>query len=313
MPNIAESEYYFTSSEGKTPIHVREWTPDCDLNGVVQIAHGINEYIGRYEPFARYLASKGFVVVGNDHLGHGQSVLSPERLGFFAESDGWYHVVDDVEELRRLTHEKCPELPYFMFGHSMGSFVVRTWLSRCPQSRVTGVILSGTGQPNAALLAGGRLACDADMIKNGPMHRSKQIYDLAFGAYTKGIDPLRTPYDWLTRDEAVVDKYAADSLCTFIPTTSLMRDMLFGLALLDRSATINRMRTDTPVIFMSGDADPVGGNGMQVARIYRDYVRAGFTDVAFKFYKGARHEILNELNRDEVYKDILDWMFSKLD
>lgn len=313
MPNIAETEYYFTSSEGKTPIHVREWTPDCDLNGVVQISHGINEYIGRYEPFARYLASKGFVVVGNDHLGHGLSVLSTERLGFFAESDGWYHVVDDVEELRRLTHEKYPELPYFMFGHSMGSFVVRTWLSRCPQSRVTGVILSGTGQPNAAILAAGRLACDADMIKNGPMHRSKQIYDLAFGAYTKGIDPLRTPYDWLTRDEAVVDKYAADPLCTFIPTTSLMRDMLFGLSLLDRSATINRMRTDTPVIFMSGDADPVGGNGMQVARIYRDYVRAGFTDVAFKFYKGARHEILNETNRDEVCKDILDWMFSKME
>ena len=140
MPNIAETEYYFTSSEGKTPIHVREWTPDCDLNGVVQISHGINEYIGRYEDFARYLASKGFVVVGNDHLGHGQSLLSKDRLGFFAENDGWYHVVDDVEELRRRTHEKYPDLPYFVLGHSMGSFIVRTWLSRCPQSKVAGVM-----------------------------------------------------------------------------------------------------------------------------------------------------------------------------
>ena len=283
MPNIAETEYFFTSSEGKTPIHVREWTPDCDLNGVVQISHGINEYIGRYEDFARYLASKGFAVVGNDHLGHGRSVLSPERLGYFADNDGWFCAVDDIEELRRRTHEKYPDLPYFVLGHSMGSFLVRTWLSRCPQSKVDGVILSGTGQPPAPIVAAGRLACDADMLKNGPMHRSEAIYSLAFGSYNKGIEPLRTQYDWLTRDESVVDKYAADPLCTFIPTTSLMRDMMFGLGLLNRSSTINRMRRDTPIILMSGDADPVGGYGMQVARIYRDYVRAGFEEVAYKF------------------------------
>ena len=118
---------------------------------------------------------------------------------------------------------------------------------------------------------------------------------------------------WLSRDEAVVDKYAADPLCTFIPTTSLMRDMLFGLGILGRTSTLERMRPDTPIILMSGLADPVGGRGTQVARIYRDYVRAGFTDVAYKFYEDARHEILNETNRDEVYKDILDWMFSKME
>ena len=111
MPNIAETEYFFTSSEGKTPIHVREWTPDCDLNGVVQISHGINEYIGRYEDFARYLASKGFAVVGNDHLGHGRSVLSPERLGYFADNDGWFCAVDDLEELRRARTRSTPTCP----------------------------------------------------------------------------------------------------------------------------------------------------------------------------------------------------------
>ena len=195
----------------------------------------------------------------------------------------------------------------------MGSFIVRTWLSRCPQSKVAGVILSGTGQPPAPIVAGGRLACDADMLKNGPMHRSQTINNLAFGSYTKGIEPLRTQYDWLTRDDAVVDKYAADPMCVFIPTVSLMRDMMFGLGLLNRSNTINRMRKDIPVILLSGDADPVGGYGVQVAKIYRDYVRAGMQDVAYKFYKGARHEILNETNRDEVYQDILDWIFTKLD
>ena len=313
MPNIAESEYFFTSSEGKTPIHVRVWEPDCDLNGVVQLAHGINEYIGRYEPFARQLASKGFAVVGSDHLGHGQSVLSEDRLGYFADSDGWYHVVDDVEELRRRTHEKYPELPYFVFGHSMGSFVVRTWLIRHPQSRVDGVILCGTGQPPAPIVAGGRLACDADMLKNGPMHRSEAIYNLAFGAYNKRIEPLRTQYDWLTRDEAVVDKYAADPLCTFIPTSSLMRDMMFGLGIIGSASALRRMRQDVPVLFISGEADPVGGYGMQVARVYASFVKAGLADVAYKFYPEARHELLNEINRGEVYQDILDWLFKKLD
>ena len=313
MPNIAEREYFFTSTEGKTPIHVRVWEPDCDLNGVVQIAHGINEYIGRHEHFARFLASKGFVVVGNDHLGHGQSVLSPERLGYFADSDGWFHVVDDVEELRRRTHEEYPGIPYFMFGHSMGSFVLRTWLTRHPQSAVAGAIICGTGQPPAAIVAGGRLACDADMLKNGPMHRSEAIYNLAFGEYNKGIEPLRTKYDWLTRDEAVVDKYAADPLCTFLPTSSLFRDMMFGLGIIGSGSALRRMRTDTPVLFISGEADPVGGNGMQVAKVYARFVKLGMRDVVYKFYPGARHEILNEINKDEVYADILDWLFKKLD
>ena len=147
MPIITENNYTFTSADGATPIHVREWVPDCDINGVVQLSHGINEYIGRYADFARFLASKGFVVVGNDHLGHGESVLGPEYVGFFAMEDGWYKVTADIETLRRLTAEKWPDVPYFLFGHSMGSFLARTHLIRYPEAPLAGVILSGTGQP----------------------------------------------------------------------------------------------------------------------------------------------------------------------
>ena len=145
MPVIDENNYTFTSADGETPIHVREWVPDCDINGVVQIAHGINEYIGRYADFARFLASKGFVVVGNDHLGHGESVRSPEYIGFFAMDEGWYKVVADMERLRQLTAAKWPEAPYFLFGHSMGSFLTRTYMIRYPGAPLAGVILSGTG------------------------------------------------------------------------------------------------------------------------------------------------------------------------
>ena len=230
MPIITENEYTFLSSNGETPIHVREWVPDCDINGVVQIAHGICEYAWRYEGFARYLASKGFVVAANDHLGHGQSVLSEEDLGYFGPLGSWELVVEDIERLRALTAEKWPEAPYFLLGHSMGSFLTRTYLIRHPEAPLSGVILSGTGQPPAAVLAGGRMLCDADVLKNGPRHRSLNIYGMAFGSYNKGIEPRRTPYDWICRDEAVVDAYAADPLCTFVPTSSLFREMLSGLA-----------------------------------------------------------------------------------
>ena len=182
MPMITENNYTFRSADGVTPIHVREWVPDCDINGVVQIAHGINEYIGRYADFARFLASKGFVVVGNDHLGHGESVLSPDCLGFFALDDGWYKVVADMEQLRELTAAKWPEAPYFLFGHSMGSFLTRTYMIRYRGAKLSGVILSGTGQAPAPVVAAGRFLCDGDMLKNGPTHRSETISNVAFGS-----------------------------------------------------------------------------------------------------------------------------------
>ena len=309
MPIITENEYTFTSANGSTPIHVREWVPDCDINAVVQISHGICEYAA---PFACYLASKGFVVVANDHLGHGQSVLSEEDLGYFGPLGSWETVVADIEQLRRLTAEKWPESPYFLLGHSMGSFLARTWLIRHPEVELAGVILSGTGQPAAPVLAAGRMLCDADVLKNGPRHRSLDIYGMAFGSYNKKIEPRRSPYDWLTRDEAVVDAYAADPLCTFTPTSSLFREMLSGLATVGSSREISQMSKDIPIILMSGDADPVGGWGVQVAKVYSLLVRAGCRDVAYKFYPGARHEILNETNRAEVYKDILDWLCAKI-
>ena len=224
MPIITENEYTFTSANGSTPIHVREWVPDCDINAVVQISHGICEYAGRYAPFARYLASKGFVVVANDHLGHGQSVLSEEDLGYFGPLGSWETVVADIEQLRRLTAEKWPESPYFLLGHSMGSFLARTWLIRHPEVELAGVILSGTGQPAAPVLAAGRMLCDADVLKNGPRHRSLDIYGMAFGSYNKKIEPRRSPYDWLTRDEAVVDALLGGLLTTGEALTSLLEE-----------------------------------------------------------------------------------------
>ncbi|NCC69407.1 MAG: alpha/beta hydrolase, partial [Clostridia bacterium] len=144
MPLLVNNEYAFTSSDRRTPIHVREWIPEGEVKGVLQISHGVAEYIDRYSDFAAFLASNGLAVVGNDHLGHGKSILSEDDLGYFSEKDGWNNVVDDMEKLRQLTVKKWPEAPYFLFGHSMGSFLVRTYLIRYPNSPLSGVILSGT-------------------------------------------------------------------------------------------------------------------------------------------------------------------------
>lgn len=313
MPLIAENEYTFTSSDRLTQIHVKEWIPDCDINGVVQISHGISEYIDRYADFARYLASKGFVVVGNDHLGHGESIMSPNEQGFFAATDGWQKVVGDIEKLRQHTARKWPEAPYFMMGHSMGSFLIRTYLARFPDAPLAGAIISGTGQPPMPVLAAGRMLCDGFILRKGPKYRSSEVAAVAFGSYNKGFDPARTKYDWLTRDEAIVDTYAADPLCTLTPTVSLFRDMMCGLTIVGSKKTIDKMNKSLPVYFMSGEKDPVGGNGVQVAKVYSMFVRAGMQDVFYKFYPDGRHEMLNETNRQEVYEDVLKWLFEKID
>lgn len=312
MPFIDENEYTFLSSNHITPIHVREWVPECDINGVVQLCHGINEYIGRYESFARYLASKGFVVVGNDHLGHGKSVLTQDDLGFFSNRDGWDNVVDDVEKLRVLTMKKWPGVPYFMFGHSMGSFLLRTYIINYPASHITGAILSGTGQNPVPTVTAGILLCDTVKHREGARYRSDVVKNMMFGSYNKGFEPNRTPYDWLTRDEKIVDAYAADPLCTFTPTVGLVRDMLGGLLFISSPYNLSRMEKSLPVYFMSGEKDPVGADGKGVVKTYGMFLKAGMKDVFCKFYPDGRHEMLNELNRADVYRDVLDWIFGHI-
>ena len=314
MPIITENNYTFTSADGATPIHVREWVPDCDINGVVQIAHGINEYIGRYEHFARYLASKGFVVVGNDHLGHGESVLGPEYLGFFALDEGWYKVVADMEQLRELTAAKWPEAPYFLFGHSMGSFLTRTYLIRYPGAPLAGVILSGTGQAPEPVVAAGRFLCDGDMLKNGPMHRSEAISNVAFGSYNKLFAPNRTKVDWLSADESNVDDYIADPLCGVDATVGLFRQMLHGIRFNQRQSHLRQMDREMPVLFVAGDKDPVGSCGKGVRQTYDAFRAAGMRDCTLKLYPGLRHEILNEkAYTADITKNIEAWLLSRLE
>ena len=309
MPTF--KDFYFNSSTGKNKIHARMCVPDAEPRAIVQIIHGIAEYIDRYDEFMSFLADNGIIAVGTDHLGHGKSIESEEQTGFFAYDNGWDYVVRDEEVLRIAMHENYPELPIIVFGHSMGSFMTRTLLIRYPDA-FNAAIISGTGNQGAALVNGGLFMGNLVTGLKGAHHYSKFLNNLAFGSYNKIYDNPKTEYDWLSRDEANVQKYIDDPLCGFIPSCSLFRDMMTGVKFITNKKNLTAMNKDMPVYFMSGDMDPVGECGKGVQKAYNNFLEAGMKDVSIKLYPGGRHEMLNEINKDEVYTDILAWLDSKI-
>ena len=309
MPTF--KDFYFNSSTGKNKIHARMCVPDAEPRAIVQIIHGIAEYIDRYDEFMSFLADNGIIAVGTDHLGHGKSIESEEQTGFFAYDNGWDYVVRDEEVLRLAMHENYPELPIIVFGHSMGSFMARTLLIRYPDA-FNAAIISGTGNQGAALVNGGLFMGNLVTGLKGAHHYSKFLNNLAFGSYNEIYDNPKTEYDWLSRDEANVQKYIDDPLCGFIPSCSLFRDMMTGVKFITNKKHLTAMNKDMPVYFMSGDMDPVGECGKGVQKAYNNFLEAGMKDVSIKLYPGGRHEMLNEINKDEVYTDILAWLDSKI-
>lgn len=300
--------FRFPSCDGQHQIFARQWFPSVGQpKAIVQIVHGVSEYIDRYAVVARYLADHGFLVVGSDHLGHGRTAAGPEEYGFFTEQNGWHTVSGDIRRLRNLMGEKYPELPYFLLGHSMGSFLARTYLIDWPGT-LTGAILSGTGQESPFMVKAGWHMSNLVCRFSGQRTHSKLIESLSFGAYNKQFAPTRTRADWISRNEAVVDAYIADPLCEFLPTAGMFRDMMEGLQYIANKSNLNKMDPSTPIYLFSGDRDPVGGNGQGVQTVAGFFRDAGTKDLTVRLYPDGRHEMMNELNRDEVFADLLDWL-----
>ena len=296
------TEFTFPSKDGVHKCHASLWTPGGGPRAVVQIVHGVADYMGRYDHFARYLADHGFVVCGEDHLGHGRTV-DDGKYGYFGKKDGWMLVTADVRQLRRLMGEKYPDVPYFLLGHSMGSFLARTYLCAYPGT-VDGCILSGTGQEKPAVVAAGKAVSRVVCALRGP----DAVSPLSLGSYNKQFAPNRTSADWICRDEAVVDAYLKDPFCTFQPTAGLVRDMMGGLQYISSEKALSQMDPSTPVYLFSGDRDPVGANGEGVKKVYGFFKDHGTADLTMKLYPGGRHEMHNEINKGEVYADVLAWL-----
>lgn len=308
---MTKNEYFITSCNGKTPIHCMEWLPETEARGIVQIAHGIASHIARFAPLAEYLCAHGFIVAGNDHLGHGQSIQCEEDKLFFGESRGWELAIGDMRSLTMLLREKHPGIPLVLLGHSMGSFLARSYVIRFKDG-IDALVLSGTGQQPAAMVKTGLALCDMEIRRHGPRFFSKMITNMAFGAYNRAFAPNRTEFDWLSRDAHNVDLYVADAFCGGMATVGLYRDMLGGILFISKAENAARMNKKLPVFFFAGDKDPVGENGAGVIRAYKSFLDAGMEDVTLKLYAGGRHEMLNEINRPQVYDDLRCWIESKL-
>lgn len=304
-----EPEFYFDSL-GAGKIRCRCWLPQGAPRAVVQLVHGIAEHVDRYDGFARFLTEQGFAVVAEDHMGHGKSINNGGIQGYF--HGGWFAAVADTHHLLELTRQEFPHIPYILFGHSMGSFMARTVLCRYPDSGITAAVICGTGwQPSAALPV---LIKAADLIgkRSGESSPSKALEAMAFGSYNKRVEHKRTACDWITRDDAVVDAYMADPLCGFTPSAGLFRDMLSGIRYIQKPESLAAMKKDLPVFFIAGGDDPVGSYGSGVQKAADAFRQAGMQDVTVKLYPLCRHEILNEINKQEVYQDILSWIESKI-
>lgn len=306
MPSSIQKEEFLSVNQ-KNKIAYYIWSPqEGPVKGIVQISHGMCEYVFRYNDFANFLCDHGFIVCGNDHLGHGASVLPGDPMGFFDYEGGHNLLSQDLKILTDIMKARYGNLPYFLLGHSMGSFVARDYMSKFAFG-LDGVILSGTAGPNPLIDLGISIA-ESQISSKGPKAKSAKLDKLFFSGYNKRIRTPRTKFDWLSRDEEAVEKYMQDPWCGFLFTTTGFRDEATLLKKVNHSLWAKTIPVTLPVFIFSGDQDPVGGYGKGVAKVYRQLLRAGVKDVTLKLYEGGRHEMLNETNRQEVYMDVLDWL-----
>ena len=308
---VEKIEFFVPSTNKHNRLHIIIWKPTSTILAVLQISHGMIEHIERYDEFANYLAQKGFLVVGNDHLGHGKSVSNQDELGYFKASDSSKTVVDDLHQLTLLIKSKYPDLPYFLLGHSMGSFMVRRYIMTYG-NELNGTIIMGTGQQSAIALRAGKLLIRLISLFKPMTHRSKLIEQACFGTYNNKFKPMRTKFDWLSRDNAIVDAYIQDPLCNFTFTLNGYLTLFNTLSFIRRTKNIKKIPKNLPIFIVSGNDDPVGNFGKMVQKVYYHYKKIGIQDISLKLYKNARHELLNEVDRDEIYVDLYTWLKQQL-
>ncbi|WP_297141271.1 alpha/beta fold hydrolase [uncultured Eubacterium sp.] len=298
------------STDSKNDLNVIIWETEKEPIGVLQIVHGMAEYIDRYDNFAKYMTEHGFNVIGHDHLGHGHSVSDERDYGFFAEENGDKIIIEDMHSVTQYAREKWEDLPNFILGHSMGSFCLRQYLTKYSND-VFGAIIMGTGWiPSAAALLGKTIATNTCKSK-GSHTVNPLLIKLTLEPYNKPFAPARTNCDWLSRDEKQVDLYVNDKLCGFDFTAGAYKDFFTILEKIAKNRQLIGMRKSLPILITSGSVDPVGGK-KACEKLNAQYKRCGINDVTLKLWENDRHEILNELDKSDVYRYIYNWLKSKI-
>lgn len=299
---MPDREWFTIETPNRSDARVSVWTPEGAPRAIVQIFHGMAEHIDRYDRVARDLAQKGYVASGHNHKGHGPETPDAE-LGYFYAKDGWRKIVEDGHAVSEWLKQQWPGIPLVLLGHSMGSFLARDYITRYP-GEPDALILSGTGWYPPGLCRAARMM--AGLAK--PDKPAPQIDKIGFSGNNKPFQPARTSFDWLSRNNAEVDKYIADPRCGFVFTGRAYYDLFTGLLGLTRLAELEHVPADMPICFISGDSDPVGQMSKGVLTVAEQFRSAGLKDVTVKLYHNARHEIFNEMNRDEVIADLSAWL-----
>lgn len=307
---MAKKEIFtFLSSDKKTRLHGVKWLPDSgEYGAVLQIVHGMIEYVERYEEFAFYMTKRGYLVVGHDHLGHGESVASEGDWGYIADKDGDRLMVEDMHKLRTMTQAEHTGMPYFILGHSMGSYLLRKYLTQYGEG-LSGALIVGTGSvPDIATKTGIALTKCIAYVK-GWRGCSRIVEKLSFsGAYRKfSLDGKDLENNWLTKDLEIAAKYYREPRCTFRFTLNGYHTLMKVVYYDNQSENVDRVPKDLPIILLSGADDPVGNMSKGVLLVKKQLERAGIKDLSCKLYENDRHEILNETDRSAVYRDILKW------
>lgn len=308
---MRRKDFTIPSKDGVHKLHVILWEPESEVKGVVQLSHGMIEMIERYEDFALFLNKHGYAVIGNDHLGHGLTAGNDSDLGYFCPENMSATIVADLHRVTKYAKKKYKNKPYFLLGHSMGSFMARRYLMTYGMD-LDGAIICGTGSQSRLILIAGKIVSNVIRLILGDRFRSRLLKMNAFNAYQKRIPNPRTKSDWLTRDEKIVDFCVANKYCSYIFTVNGYRTLFEVLSFIQKRRNIDRIPKELPLYFLAGEQDPVGNYGKSVRQIASAYKKAGIKDVSLKLYPEDRHEILNELDRAEVYDDILRWLDGKI-
>lgn len=301
--NVQES---FVTAMDESEIYLRKWLPEGEPKGIIQIAHGMTEHAGVYTDFIAALLEAGYGVYAHDHKGHGKTVKREEDYGHFEPNVGWNEAVSDVIFVSE-TIRKEQTCPLFLLGHSMGSFLSRRAV-QLKGELYDGFLISGTGGNPGILGSIGHKVATIEMKLRGEKTKSPMLNFLSFGNFNSHFKPNRTKFDWLSSDNNQVDKYIADPLCGFICTTSFYRELFSGVLEVNKLEEFKKTPQNLPIHIFSGDRDPVGDMGKGVKEVYENYKKCGVKDVTLRLYENGRHEMFHEVNRDEVFQDLISWL-----
>ena len=302
---MKESHFTFTADDGAR-LFVYRWLPDVGFGkGVVHIAHGLAEHAGRYERLAEALTESGYVVFANDHRGHGKTAGEPETIGHFADEDGWARILTDIEQIAQQARGDYPHHPVILFGHSMGSLVAQHLATR---NLFDAVAMSGANGNVSALVHAGKLITRFERLRLGRRGKSELLSKLSFDAFNKAFKPNRTSFDWLSRDEDEVDKYIADPMCGFLCSTQLWLDMLGAITEAAKPEFRAKVPKQLPVYLFSGSRDSANEEGRGSTALAEYYRSIGLEKISYRIFTQARHETLNETNREEVTTHLIDWL-----